>query len=288
MTRITEFLFSISRDTAVTLIVTLMVFALGFIITGFIKSVNNCRNRRNYRRIFKEMLSEISDSSITQSENFKKFISQLNVLYQGIFSMPTKNIDLLYNFRKIPFETFYNSYFNGIENLKNRKKLESFNITFGTIDYLIKSEDSYHKQLKEFNDTYNQHLINFNDELEKARFMYESILTSLYGKQLPKEINLFYKTFDSIILKWQNNKKNDLPSVTYNELIKPLLNFHNEDSSKVFIQNHLALINALSLAGYHYKNIEKTFDFYQELFNNYVLQYRNVGELLKEINNKLN
>lgn len=287
MTRIIEFLFSISRDTAVTLIVTLIVFTVGIIIAEFIKGVNNYRNRRNYRRIFKEMLSEISDSSIIQSENFKKFTLQLDTDYEGHFSMPTKNIDLLYNFRKISFETFYNSYFNGIENLKNRKKLESFNITFGTIDYLVKSEDFYHKQLKEFNDTYNQHLINFNDELEKARFMYENIFVSINGKQLPEEINLFYKTFEGIISKWQNKKKT-LPSFTYNKLIKPLLDFANEDSSKIFIQNHLTLINSLSLAAYHYKNIEKTFDFYQELFNNYALQYRNAGELLKEINNKLN
>jgi hypothetical protein len=281
-------LFNIDNNTSATLIVTLTVFFLGFLFTGILKSIREYLYRRNYRRIFKEMLSEIIRCTNKQSSNIIDLVESLKIENEDFFKFRKQNINLLNEFNKIPFDTFYSAYFKGIENTCKGKKLSAFNKTFGLIDTLNKNENQILVELNNCVSNFNMHGDKWNDSTEKVRLDIENLRILLDGKPISRILSDFYQAIDQIILNWQKQPNPTQYYIAYSQLIKPLLDLFNANSNAEILKVTKMLLDDLINSQYHYRNMTRSLEFYHLLFLNFKYQYDRLSRLLFKINKILN
>jgi hypothetical protein len=281
-------IFQIDNNTAATLVITLSVFILGYIISGLFKSFSSFNKRKNYRKIFKEMITEISNSTKEQSLNYFQFIKQLNPEYEKDFQFKTKNIDFLSNFNKIPFETFYNSYFQGFENICMHRKLKYFNKTFGLIDSLNKQENNSLKLISELLSSYEKNKYKWDIAVEDVRLMFEEMLLSNKGNRYPTFYIEILEEIDTIIYKWQSLENRTHFNIAYIHLIKPLIDCIRKNDEKDITKSYVPFLNKLVEAEYHYLGIKKTIEMYRITFTNIAFHYKLISKLLTKINIVLN
>lgn len=280
--------FNIDNNTSATLIVTLSVFILGFIITGLSKSLIAYRYRRNYRKLFKEMIKEIADGTKKQSINFKKLIETLSIENDGYFKLKKQNINLLNNFNQIPFDTFYSAYFKGIENICKRKKLIAFNKTFGFTDSLSRNESQSITELNNCIINFNKYADKWNDSTENVRLSIENIRLTLDGKDVPSYIGEFFQAIDTIVFDWQKIKNRNQYHVAYSQLIRPMLNLYDKNEYNDIVKISKMLLDSLMDSEYHYQSMCRSLEFYRLLFSNFEYQYKFTNRILNKINMILN
>lgn len=281
-------LFNIDNNTVATLIITLTVFIFGFILTGLSRSIAAYRYRRNYRKIFKEMIIEIIRCTRIQSNNLKNLAETLNIENDDYFKFKKQNINLLNNFNQIPFDTFYSAYFKGIENICHRKKLIAFNKVFGLIDSLLKNESQTIIELNKCLDDFNKHNDKWNDSTEKVRLNIENIRLELDGQSIPKNIADFFQAIDQTVFNWQNLKNRSHYHVVYSQLILPILDSYVKNEVNDVIRISKTLLDNLMDSEYHYQSMDKTLKFNRILFANFEYQYRYTSRMLNKINLILN
>lgn len=291
MEKLTEFLkttFNIDNNTSATLIVTLSVFILGFMITGLAKSVITYRYRKNYRKIFKGMINEIAYCTKKQSINFNKLIGTLRIDNEDYFRLKKQNINLLNNFNQIPFETFYSAYFKGIENICKRKKLTAFNKAFGYTDSLSKNESQYISELNNCIINFNKNTDKWNNSVENVRLTVENIRLSIDGKDVPRYVAKFFQTMDTIIFDWQKIENRSQYYIAYSKLITPMLNLYDKNEHHDIVKITKMLLDNLMDSEYHYQCMIKSLEFSRLLFSNFEYQYRCTNRILTNINKILN
>ncbi len=281
-------IFQIDNNTAATLVISISVFILGYLITGIFKSLSSFNKRKNYRKIFKEMINEISSSSKEQSLNYFQFVNQLKTDYENDFQFKTKNIDFLSNFNKIPFETFYNSYFNGYENICKSRKLKHFNKTFGLIDSLNKLENNSLKLISELIGNYEKYKNKWDISVENVRHMYEEMLLSNKGNRYPTFYLEILKEIDNIISSWQSLENRTHFNTAYTNLVKPLIVCIRKNDEKDITKSYVPFLNKLVEAEFHYLGMKKTIEMYRITFTNIAFRYKLISKLLTKINIALN
>jgi len=291
MENLTNFLkttFNIDDNTSATLIVTLTVFILGFILTGIFKSIVAYRYRRNYRKIFKEMINEIIRCTKKQSINLKNLIKSLRIENDDYFKLKKQNINLLNNFNQIPFDTFYSSYFKGVENICKRKKLTAFNKTFGLIDALLKNESQIIIELNNCIINFNKHADKWNDSTEKVRLNIENIRLALDGKSLLRNMGEFFQAIDQTVFNWQKLKNRSQYHVAYSQLIRPMLDLYDKNENNDVVKISKMLLDNLMDSEYHFLSMDRSLEFYRLLFTNFEYQYKYTSRMLNKINLILN
>jgi len=288
LTNFLENTFSINDNTSATIIITLTVFILGYIITGLAKSISAYINRIKYRNLFKEMIIEIARCSEIQSDNINKLIGTINIANNGYFNLKKQNINLLNNFNQISFESFYGSYFKGIENLFNRKKIIYFNKTFGLIDALTKNEIQILIELDKCVINFNKHADNWNDSTEKVKLSIEDLNLYLDGQDVPIYVGEFFQQIDKLISDWQKFENPTRYDIVYNNLIKPIIKLYNENKHVDLVKISKTLLDRLMDSEYNYQSMCKSLEFYRELFSNFESRYKQTSEILLENNNILN
>lgn len=288
LTNFLENTFSIDDNTSATIIITLTVFILGYIIMGLAKSISAYINRIKYRNLFKEMINEIARCAEIQSDNINKLIGTINIANNGYFNLKKQNINLLNNFNQISFESFYGAYFKGIENLFNRKKIIYFNKTFGIIDALTKNEIQILIELDKCVNNFNKHADNWNDSTEKVKLSIEDMNLYLDGQDVPIYVAEFFQQIDKLISDWQKFENPTRYDIVYNNLIKPIIKLYNENKHVDLVKISKSLLDRLMDSEYNYQSMCKSLEFYRELFSNFESRYKQTSEILLENNNILN
>lgn len=281
-------IFNIDNNTSATLIVALTVFILGFLFTGLSKSIVAYRYRRNYRKIFKEMINEIILCTKKQSNNLKNLVDTLSIENKNYFKLKKQNINLLNNFSQIPFDTFYSAYFKGFENLCKRKKLTAFNKTFGLTDSLLKNENQIITELNNCINSFNKHADKWNDSSEKVRLNIENIRLALDGKSVLRNIGDFFQAIDQTVYDWEKLNNRSQYFIAYSQLIKPMLDLYAKNENNDVVRISKMLLDSLMDSEYHYLTMKRTLGFYRELFTKFEYQYKYTSRLLNKINLILN
>ena len=281
-------IFNIDNNTSATLIVALTVFILGFLFTGLSKSIVAYRYRRNYRKIFKEMINEIILCTKKQSNNLKNLVDTLSIENKDYFKLKKQNINLLNNFSQIPFDTFYSAYFKGFENLCKRKKLTAFNKTFGLTDSLLKNENQIINELNNCVNSFNKHADKWNDSSEKVRLNIENIRLALDGESVPRNIGDFFQAIDQTVYDWGKLNNRSQYFIAYSQLIKPMLDLYAKNENNDVVRISKMLLDSLMDSEYHYLTMKRTLEFYRELFTKFEYQYKYTSRLLNKINLILN
>lgn len=281
-------IFNIDNNTAATVIITLTVFILGYILTGLFRAISAFRNRRNYRKIYREMIDEIVYCTNKQSTNINNLIKTLRIENDSYFNLKKQNINLLNHFNQISFDTLYSAYFKGIENLCKIKKLKAFNKTFGLVDSLSKNENQIIIELNNCLNTFNEQAENWNDSAEKVRLNIEDLKLSLDGKRLYPQMSDFIHAIDKIECAWEQCNNRSQYHIAYTLLIRPILELYDKNTNIDIVKETKKLMDSLMDSDYYYQRMNRSLEFYRLLFSKFEYQYRHISRMLRKINIILN
>jgi hypothetical protein len=271
--------FNIDSNTSATLVITLSIFILGYLLNWINNIIVGLRTRRNYRKLFQAITDSIIYSIDLQSKNFVKAAKTLNINHQNDYFLQTVTITHLDNVDRLDFKLVYDSYFLGLENLFSERKLKAFNKSFGRLALIKNTEERIPQELSSFIQKFNEHENKWNEAAEQIRQFYDNLHRQVDGGTFPARVADYLTRMDRTIFRWQNLDGRTEYSILHNELINPLLTLNREFQDIGLTLN----FNSLLLnASHHFDNMEKTLNVYNEIFRNHSLTYRAANRILKK------
>lgn len=277
--------FGIENETSATIVITLIVFILGFLITGIVGAIRRFSQRKVTRNLFISLVEEILKSATRQSKNFHEFTTTLNIENQDSYSLGRYPLNHLDNINNLPFSDFHNAYFNGLENIFcKRKRAKAFNMIWKYLSTLKYFESRYPDELVSFINKFNVYENKRNEEIEKWRQILDNLLFETNNKQLPPRLKEYMESLDEIVFNWQNNSKNTHYHIVQLELVKPLRKL-NKDYKDIPYTLHFNT-PLLGITQY-YNNMVSVLLVYSKIFKSYYYTYRSASKLLSASLNSL-
>lgn len=271
-------LFNIDNETSATIVITLTVFILGFIITWFINVLRKYFNRRRTRKLFLDLLKEIARTTLRQSNNFFDFSKKLTIENQDIFELDKSPINHLDNISRLSINSFHEAFFTGPENLCCRIiKQKAFNKIWIHISALSYWEQQYPNDLKEFINKFNNYEDKRNEELENWRKLSDELIFQVRQQGPTGRYLEYFTRYDEIVYGWQTAGQNTHYFTVQTDLIEPLrlLNRDFHDLPVVLVLN-----NPLLGVTNYYENLISTLRVYNRQFNSLGISYKNSSKMI--------
>src|ERR1700761_8483189 len=106
--------FGIGKDTTATIIVTLLTFSAGILITVIFKAIEGYLDRKNHRKILKINLRNLIKEIFRQATAYQKATDALQIesAERPVFTqMSISSVGIFY---QLGYKNLYNAFFNGI------------------------------------------------------------------------------------------------------------------------------------------------------------------------------
>lgn len=273
--------FNTDSNTAATIVITLFVFALGYLFSFVSKVISGLISRCRIRRLVKGQMLSLHDDVKTQSEFFTEFSAKLDLSKSENLMLKNVSMPDLTNYQNIEFEKVYQSYNTGIENILNsRKKLydELIRLTGG----LLYVKERYQIIFKDFSDANNRFNEKWSVHIEELRRLFDKISVEIHtNRDLTPNQSEYGRELNNIILSYQEMNDNSKEN-TFNNLVEPLIEL-NQRFGRRLPQYSLPMIDILSECRYDFRNIEFLFRDYRTVFNEYTNSYKKIYRKLRII-----
>ncbi len=228
---------NIDDNTAATILITLSVLILGYIINGFVAFIKSIISKyRNGSNIL-NLISEINKSVSEQIKNFTKMSQELDIDVIGLL-LRSVTINHLSTFKEITYKEFKSSFVSDLIFWRNRRELSLVNDVYKSIDYLRDIEVRYPQDFKEYISSLNKYESEWDSSLESLRKLYDEVKIITTGwdiRNLNDEQQSFVgflKAADVIWYEWQEHEERLKFSVTKDILLDPLLQLCRDNDSK--------------------------------------------------------
>lgn len=273
-------LFNIQNETSAPIIITLIVFILGYILTGIVNIIKSYFTRRSVRRLFSDLLLEIARTAMKQADYFKDFENRLSIENQDFFKLNKTPINHLDNISKLSINTFHEAYFTGFENIcKGKIKQRAFNKTWIHISSLTFWEQRIPNEIKEFITKFNFYEDKRNEELENWRKISDQLIYTVQQQGVEGRLREYFSKYDKIVYGWQVAGQNTHYFVVQKDLIEPLRALNREYKELPFV---LTLTNPLLGVTAYYDNLVRLLLANQKAYHSYYQSYRNAARLFSK------
>ncbi|MEO8110860.1 MAG: hypothetical protein ABI594_12540 [Ginsengibacter sp.] len=226
-----ERLFNISHDASASLIVTLTIFILGYIITATVFIISKYFERKSNRKIFLDNLKSLNKSVLRQQTAFLDTINSLNIVTNSPWEYSKVEFFQIPVFKEMSFKESLKCFFFGLENQlafwRNKKlRRHAFNKTWENITNVQFWSDRALNDFYPILDKYNQHGERRNAALRQLREMWEQLF--LFAKNEPGKLSQrefeYVKLLDNTIAAYQKIPTNQrvIPYITHRKLILPI------------------------------------------------------------------
>jgi hypothetical protein len=283
LSKLLENTFGIDANTAATIIITVTIFVLGYVIAAINSSFSTYLKRRNYRRIFSDIMNSVVISIGKQADSLSKSATKVHIKNFDDYVVTTVNITHLDNIDKLEFPDVYNGFLTGPENIFNNKKLKAFNKVFSHLSLIKDIESRLHSSMTEFNSILREHAKLWDESVDKLRQVIDATQTATNGTTLPAALVNYLQGVDTIILAWQQLPNRTEYSIVKEEYIDKLLT-HNQANQNIAYQGNIILsMNTFLLdAGHHYDNMEKTLVVYSQKLKSTSDLYRSAKRMINK------
>lgn len=281
MKRFIEFineLFSIQNETSATIVITLTIFILGFILTGVMNIIRAYNSRKSIRNLFIDLLIEVSKTALKQADYFKSFEDILSIENKDFFRLKKTPINHLDNLSKLSINAFHEAYFTGFENIFCRKiRQKAFNKIWIHISSLSFWEEKHHNELKDFINKFNSYENKRNDELETWRKISDQLIYMAQQQNVEGKLREYFTKYDKIVYTWQNAGQNTHYFVVQRDLIEPLRKLNREYKELPFV---LTLTNPLLGVTSGYENLVSLLNVNKITYHSHYQSYKNSGRII--------
>ncbi|WP_343522212.1 hypothetical protein [Pedobacter sp.] len=275
---IKTFFGKVDENTYTTIIITLIIFFLGYLFNWFSKQLSEYGERRLYRQLVKASLLNLIKQINKQAVHLTNFANGLDIDSVGTTNF---NYVILYDLSlisEVPYITLKTSFLSGWENkFKSSMSIKSFNVLINSIKYLsIVNDDIVNdgRQLFEefslLNELRNNELTNVQRNVEKFR------INAVGRYNVNDPIGKYFMEREDIIARWR--EKDDYITPTNVQLyLQELLNL-NRANVKVISENEqfvdsTELNISINLATMRYENMVNFINTKKSQFQFYASQY---------------
>ena len=282
-------IFNIDNNTAATLILTLSVFVLGYLINAFIGYIRLLLDKRRTKLNIQNLLSEIQSSVQKQHNNFQNFCQEIDMDRIG-HHLKSTTINHLQTFNEISYIDFMKVFTSSFFMWKNKEELRGLNKVYKSIYYLVSTEERYPKYLSKFFDVINSYESGWNANVENLRQLYDEVRMRTAGQILEnpskeeKDFYDFIMAADKIWFSWQSNDDRLKYTITKDVLLRPLLNLCRNTDSRNFVV--LKSFDYILGALYAFDNMEIRFKNFRLTLEGYRDEYDKVLGVLVDFKNQ--
>lgn len=271
----------IDNNTSATIFITLFIFALGFIITGFASFIKRLLSRYKYRKHFRAIVKSIGQSSERQSKRFDDGVKTLDIKHKGNFALKSGVLTHLDNIDKIDFNLLYEAYFFGLENTFSGKlRLKAFDKIWAYCSQLKKIEERYPEQLNSFIQRFNELEDKRNESLTGFRKLLDNIIHSTRGQQVPQRVAEYLKSLDKIMLEWQKLDERERTHyyIVNEQVVQPIRKL-NKTYQELPVT--LEMNNFLLAADHYFASMERLIENYHDMFKSYFYFYKLTSKIFQ-------
>lgn len=182
MQEIIEKYFSISHDASASLIITLITFILGYILTGCFYIISRFFQRKSHRKMFLNNLVSLNKSLKAQEKAFLTTIKSLKFEENNLWNYDKVDFFQLSAIKEMSYKESFNSFFYGFENqisicIGNKLRRKSFNRAWSIFSNTEFWSTKAIADFYSFTEKYNNYGDKRNSVMHELHTMWESLLS---------------------------------------------------------------------------------------------------------------
>lgn len=238
--------FGAGRDTTANILITLFTFSLGILITILFKLIEGIIERRKYRKLLKINLKGLIKEMLRQANAYDKFSKALVFESDSVPTFRTVSISCASIFNQIGYKNFYSAFFNGIENIRYKKRTPkqiAFNNLWSAIEFLkLFHESSFNefemfvKNEKEANELRNQCIL-------KAYELANTLRNTFHNNPVPSNLDLYRNELEKIFIDYQRQTDTTNPKIVNNLFIHPIFELNARNMNLVLPIDYQSKLN---------------------------------------------
>jgi hypothetical protein len=225
MQKFIERFFNISHDASASLIIALLTFILGYIITGFVFLISKYLERKSTSKIYIDNLISLDKSLARQVKQISYTLDSFNIVKNTLWVYAKVDFFQIPVFREISYKDSFKSFFLGIENqitlcVSKKLKRRAFNKTWENLNNIQFWSDKAFNDFNPILEKYNGYGEKRNMALNDLRRMWEQFLQNVPTNIHPEQLE-YLKKLDLLIADFQKIHSNERkkPFVTHRKLI---------------------------------------------------------------------
>ncbi|MDP4265557.1 MAG: hypothetical protein Q8941_23740, partial [Bacteroidota bacterium] len=221
----------VNRDTAVTIVVSLLTFASGYLITGSIKLSTKWKKQLTYKKILRIIISDFLKLCKKQRDVFEAFSKESGFTHGNNF-----NISTVPNFSHNYLTSVDVNVF--IENFSlffSKKRATQISEFFELVETVKSSKAALRENINMAFSSYNSNLITYNQNLHSLERFKDSLWVEFNGKPLSDNFIKYLDTICNSFIEWGKNGKSTNIHNTYTQIIQPIL-----ENLRLLPPNHLS------------------------------------------------
>jgi hypothetical protein len=278
--------FGIKNDVSIPILISLIVFIVGGLASYILHKIREFSSRIRTRKIFYSLLDEVIKNLKEKEKNTKEFYPKIKTNHQGSWYLPYTTISFLETFFELDFNDIYFSFRKKFYWRLYSKDISyrAFNRIWSILRNLRFFEQKLERDLEKMVNRFDSFHKEYGIKLEEYRKYHDDFSRKTNGTLIPKsEIKLYdyIMTLDKIWLDWQklDEKKRTSFFITYNQLVKPVLELNKKNSGIPITQESN---NLLLACAFQFIEMENTLNVYHKIFKQYYRTYREARVLLKK------
>ena len=287
MQKIVETYFNIGHDASASIIITLIVFILGYLFTVIAFTLNNYFKRRSNRKVIFANYKSLNKSLKGQETGLLNTIASFDIVRNTPWVYNKAELFQIAVFKEMGYAETFKTFFLGFENiiffnkkkraLKNRAYIKLWaNINLVEF-WSTKSFSDFYPIL----DKYNQFGDSRNNAVNRLRQFWESLFSNAKN-DLPREYLEYIKKLDGLIVKF-SKIPGDLrvtPFTAHRKLVLPIRILNRQYPKLPFIRD----FNDIALeASTYYHEMELFLRHTRDQYKEYYFTIRTARRLNKKI-----
>ncbi|MFT4526026.1 MAG: hypothetical protein ACI85F_002188 [Bacteroidia bacterium] len=217
--------FNIDTGTSATILITLTVFILGFLIQWIARQIEKYLNRKNQRRNFNRTTEVLSKQIRKQAEGYFRSTETVRIDKKEEFYFAAVTLYPVRLFEDIGYQECYTAFFTGPENLYGAfksRKIKPFNKIWETIYAVDKWHEKTLVQFEGFVVKYNELNDLRNLPVNSHRKFIDGLIPEKARIQSDPSLKNYFNEVGKIHVNWQNQLERRRPDIVHRKLVLPL------------------------------------------------------------------
>lgn len=290
--------FNLQDAPAATIIISLLVFFLGFLIRGIINWVGEFRERRIIRHLFIDNLKGLSRQVEKQKNGFNETANSLDMKADSGWVFHKATFFQVSVFKEMKYSDTFKAYFLGIENSFTSffsktfrlSKYKSFYKVWENNSNLEFWADKIFNDFGKYLDKYNTMLEDWNKAVSELRLTWAEFFRERNGKELPAKEIEFANKLQAILLPHYSKTSDEniavKPYDVHTNLVRPIKELSeqyelNVDTIKL-IETSLKSVNAYIELDTFVNNVKSQIEAHRDMMEDILSSTQNAIKVLQK------
>ena len=227
----------VQPNVAVTIILSLFTFSLGFLITWTAAGISKWIKRKNYKKSLKIVIKNFLESCQKQHLLLEDFST-----HKGFLHGENYNISIKSNFGQNYLSTLdVKTFIENFSSILKKNRAQEISDLFEIVETVKTSKETFKEQIKIYYSSYDENLKKYNENLDSLRKLQDDLALEFNGKTIEVELANYISTIVNTFTKWKENGASIHVHSTNKEIVTQLfetaLTFPPNPISRKIIDN---------------------------------------------------